>query len=235
MSSRQDIISVCLSVTHLVQWAVGVGEVKGRQAVGLTQEVVEMLNVKHNTTHTVTKEKEKMTTWGRDDPSGEYIRGLMCYWLRNALYVCIPLQQCVCILYIPIHILYTFSFMFSLLFSYCWGSTIPFLALIHNVPSFLISHIFTVQKCHTIPLKQSYFPSLQHFGQRMILTSVSWFVVQLLIQYITVMGVIVSVRLDADLWPHSGGFDSQPRLCALNRCRVSRVDAPLQCDMLTDL
>lgn len=37
--------AVCL-LTHLVQQAVSVGEVEGLQAVGLTQEVVEMLNAK---------------------------------------------------------------------------------------------------------------------------------------------------------------------------------------------
>lgn len=36
---------LCL-LTHLVQQAVSVGEVEGLQAVGLTQEVVEMLNAK---------------------------------------------------------------------------------------------------------------------------------------------------------------------------------------------
>lgn len=35
--------------THLVQSAVSVGQVEGFQAVGLTQEVVEMLNVRQNT------------------------------------------------------------------------------------------------------------------------------------------------------------------------------------------
>lgn len=34
--------------THLVQSAVSVGQVEGFQAVGLTQEVVEMLNVRQN-------------------------------------------------------------------------------------------------------------------------------------------------------------------------------------------
>lgn len=36
-------------MTHLVQWAVSVGEVKGCQAVGLTKEVIEMLQTKHET------------------------------------------------------------------------------------------------------------------------------------------------------------------------------------------
>lgn len=37
-------------VTHMIQRAVSVGEVKSFQAVGLTQKVVEMLKVKQNTT-----------------------------------------------------------------------------------------------------------------------------------------------------------------------------------------
>lgn len=45
---KQETLSAAL-MTHMVQWAVGVGEVKSFQAVGLTQEVVEMLKVKNST------------------------------------------------------------------------------------------------------------------------------------------------------------------------------------------
>lgn len=48
VSTKQETLSAAL-VTHVVQWAVSVGEVKSFQAVGLTQEVVEMLKVKNST------------------------------------------------------------------------------------------------------------------------------------------------------------------------------------------
>lgn len=54
----RDFVCVCLESyecgsagpclwTHLVQWTVSVGEVKGCQAVGLTKEIVEMLQKRH--------------------------------------------------------------------------------------------------------------------------------------------------------------------------------------------
>lgn len=75
------VISVFL-LTHLVQWAVSVGEVKGFQAVGLTQEVVEMLNAKQNIRHRVRKAKMTpyCTTWGSGRSPGGFVSRLMCWW-----------------------------------------------------------------------------------------------------------------------------------------------------------
>lgn len=51
-------------LTHLVQQAVSVGEVEGLQAVGLTQEVVEMLNAKRNIRLRARRDKATTKTLG---------------------------------------------------------------------------------------------------------------------------------------------------------------------------
>lgn len=64
-----------LSVTHMVQWAVSVGEVKSFQAVGLTQEVVEMLKVKNST---------KLALYPRWSFSG-CVKYFLCYMVKGKI------------------------------------------------------------------------------------------------------------------------------------------------------
>lgn len=69
--------AVCL-LTHLVQQAVSVGEVQGLQAVGLTQEVVEMLNAKWNIRRRA--RQDKVTTKTPGFPLTGFVSRLERWW-----------------------------------------------------------------------------------------------------------------------------------------------------------
>lgn len=110
---------VCF-LTHQVQWAVSVGEVKGSQAVGLTQEVVEMLNIKQNITHI------------RDVTAlGGYSRGLMM--TDNVILTpayCMYLLWTL-IVFLKCFLVFTIPFLLSfIIFHHFWFPT-------SNLPSFI--------------------------------------------------------------------------------------------------
>lgn len=91
VSTKKETLSAAL-VTHMVQWAVSVGEIKSFQAVGLTQEVVEMLKRKKST-------KLVVYPWGSFSGCVEY--SIFCFILSTAIFC--HCSKCVWIWNWPLH------------------------------------------------------------------------------------------------------------------------------------